>query len=400
MLERALTMLTSKHALLRTRIVRDRRRYLVRVIDDFTPELVVRHNDTDPFLTLANEPWRAERSVFRAVLSLDNRINGHVQGPGGTLLLAIDHAVTDGRSKQAMLEELWDHYTTLASGGDLRPRRSNDLGNPTETRLAGRFSAQDLATFTADFEDRLARVEPAALPTAAAPDLNQTPTFGLIPIPLDRDQTTSLVATARASGFSVHAMLSGAILVAFRKHLTPSTGRLHLAELVPIDLRPRLTPPLAANTLTQCVSMITVGGAVTEQDDPLTVGRMIAGELNHAIESDEILKMVLLPRSWPLFFMFKRTNVATVLVSNLGVVPKPVTPSAVHITSVRNFALPRGPLPAIFVRTMDGRLSGDLVYNHAYFTDDQMTQLANDIEANLTSVSPDGLADAMASTTG
>ncbi|GGM83101.1 hypothetical protein GCM10012275_62130 [Longimycelium tulufanense] len=78
--------------------------------------------------------------------------------------------------------------------------------------------------------------------------------------------------------------------------------------------------------------------------------------------------------------------------SHLGVVRKPSTPSGVRITQVRNFALPPNSLPAIFVRTMDGRLTGDLVYNRACFTDDHMMSLAHDIEATLISASQDGTA--------
>ncbi|MGH3721377.1 MAG: phthiocerol/phthiodiolone dimycocerosyl transferase family protein [Pseudonocardiaceae bacterium] len=374
-LSRALTTLAAQYPLLRGQIFRDDTGFLLRVIEDQIPTLTVHRRAEDALLVEINTPLQLDRQVVRTVLSHD--------GTNSTIMLAIDHSVTDARLLATLLYRLLDNYTTLAAGNTLRQTPADDLPPSLDTRLAGRFSDEEIATFITQTVALTEQSPATTLPSLAAANENTAPSdFAVRNIAFTAQTTTEILITAKKNGLSAHGLISGSILAALRAQLEPATEPITLALTSSVDLRHRLIPPVAPDAQLCCVGLVSVFVATPRSADPLVLGRQITTQVHTAIERGDPQKRILAGSHLEAILM-PSTSVG---VTNLGQLATPPTPSGIQVTASRVLTTSPGPIPLVFVNTTGGRLTLDLVYNRSFLTDQQMTDLADGIESTLGSV--------------
>jgi NRPS condensation-like uncharacterized protein len=289
-LSRALTILAAQYPLLRGQIIRDDTGFLLRIIEDQFPTLTVHHGvegaSGDVLLAEINTPLQLDRQVVRTALSHD--------GTNSTIMLVIDHSVTDGRLLATLLHKLLDNYTTLAVGNTPPPTPPDDLPPSLDTMLAGQFSDEEIATFITQTVALTEQSPPARLPTLTAARENTTPSGTAVRnITFTTQATTEILTTAKKNGLSAHGLISGAILAALRAQLEPATEPLTLAVTCSVDLRHRLIPPVAPDAQLCCGGIVTVFVTTPHPADPLALGGQITTQLHTAIDHGEPKKFIL-----------------------------------------------------------------------------------------------------------
>jgi hypothetical protein len=292
----------------------------------------------------------------------------------------MDHSVTDGRLITTLLHKLLDNYTTLAAGNTPPSPSTDDLPPPLDTRLAGQFSDEEIATFITQTVALTEQSPVATLPTLAAASENTTPSgFAVRTIAFTAQATTEILTTAKKNALFAHGLISGAILAALRAQLERATEPITLAISLPVDLRDRLTPPLAPDAQLSCVGRVWVSVTTPHPADPLMLGRQIITRVHTAIGNDDPQKSIVAMNH----LNTVRMPPTSVVISDIGRLATPPTPSGMQVTANRVLIAYPGPTPLIIVSITGGRLTLDLVYNRSFLIDQQMTDLANGIELTL-----------------
>ncbi|WP_327000780.1 amino acid adenylation domain-containing protein [Dactylosporangium sp. NBC_01737] len=156
-LARALTALTERHAVLRTRYVPGPGDGIVQVVDPAAPvALPVQDVPPETLSTvvdaLAGEPFDLAARAPLAVHLLRVRADEHV------LLLVLHHIATDGRTDEILLRDLAAHYTGVATAAP--PVRYTDYAAWQRAQLTDDVVAAELA----HWRERLDGIGPLDLP--------------------------------------------------------------------------------------------------------------------------------------------------------------------------------------------------------------------------------------------
>ncbi|MCM6773579.1 hypothetical protein NDR87_08865 [Nocardia sp. CDC159] len=359
LLQQALDLLTTAYPLLRSRIVESDAGYLLQYTAGERPPLRIVDVDADPFVLELNTPLHRDRGLARAGLF-------HHHGEN-VVSLVIDHAVADGRLVTTLLRRLLDYYTAATEARTPNPARGTGLEPALEDRLAEQYGTDQVPVAPA-------LVSGAKLPTPARGPI-PVQRFGVGHLALDRLATTAVTRRARAAGVSVHALLSGTVAAALSATVD---GPIVLS--FPIDLRPRLRPPLRPDAQLLAIGTVYAVIRPTASDDVTDLGRRIATQLTASLDLALPQRSLLQPQ--PLGASTLPTD--TMSVSNMGLLDPPTLPTGLELRSLRfGTAVPQ-PTPILFAATTNGRLELDLTYDRTYFTDEQMTALTDGLHGRLT----------------
>ncbi|MFJ7134466.1 phthiocerol/phthiodiolone dimycocerosyl transferase family protein [Streptomyces fungicidicus] len=371
---------------LRSRIEQDGAGHLLRVLDaDELPRLVTRTGDeAEAYVAELNRPLPLGGPLSRAVL---------VSAPGGDrhlFVLVIDHTITDGHSSIALHNALWDRYRQLVEGGT---GESADPEGPRWPEPVSRLlPAVDDADTTKYLDGRLEEVRrhPVELVPYDAALGEGADAGGHIEVrrtTLDADLTSRLRRTARASGVSVHALISATLLVTARRRLPGDDGARTLGCLSPVDLRSRLSPPLPASAPVPAVTTHLQSLQISAGSEPLEVARAVHARLSDFLSrGDHVHEM----RITPEIRRNPALQLATVIATNMGVVPGPRLPGGLRAVDVRlvpgrEHYFPqagRSPVMACVV-SFEGRLSIEFPHSTACYSPDFMRAFRDDVRAGL-----------------
>ncbi|MFI1418157.1 condensation domain-containing protein [Streptomyces sp. NPDC020731] len=371
---------------LRSRIGQDGAGYLLRVLDaDERPRLITRTGDeAEAYAAELNRPLPLGGPLSRAVL---------VSAPGGDrhlFVLVIDHTITDGHSSIALHNALWDRYRQLVEGGT---GESADPEGPRWPEPVSRLlPAVDDADTAKYLDGRLEEIRrhPVELVPYDAALGEGTDAGGHIEVrrmTLDADLTSRLRRTARASGVSVHALISATLLVTARRRLPGDDGARTLGCLSPVDLRSRLSPPLPASAPVPAVTTHLQTLQVPASSEPLEVARAVHARLSDFLSrGDHVHEM----RITPEIRRNPALQLATVIATNMGVVPGPRLPGGLRAVDVRlvpgrEHYFPqagRSPVMACVV-SFEGRLSIEFPHSTACYSPDFMRAFRDDVRAGL-----------------
>jgi hypothetical protein len=375
--ERALSALVARYPQLRSRIVEEDGHYVLRVATP-PPDLVVdvRAEGDGAFLDELNVSLDRERGLLRATL---------LRGDGRTtLVLAVDHAIVDGRSALALHQVLWEAYASLDEGKPVRFPVTKSLDPPVEELLAGRFSDGALAAFARQGPQSADHPQAATLPVSQRTAFLGTESvgYGFEEITLDSTVSARLFATAKREGMSVHSMLCGGALSAVRRQLEPATEPLVLTCGSPVNLRPRLSPPLPADVVIPCSGFSVGVVTATVDSDPVALGKEIGQQLESAVRAQVPERSILALPLMSSPFM----QSLSVVISNSGQVPPPPVPSGLRVVDMKILSPAKGPILKLSVITIDGRLGIGIVYDTRCYTADQIGKLAAELRAVLASL--------------
>ncbi|MFF1480469.1 condensation domain-containing protein [Streptomyces sp. NPDC058301] len=344
------------------------------------PRLLVREGGPDSFTEEFNTPLPVGGPLVRAVL-----LRGADEH---TVMLSVDHTITDGHSAIALQNALWDTYTAYtAKAGELRDGAGQFAGQFSEqwpspvSELLPPVSAQEAEEYLARRVERTRQAPVMCLPyeavgTERAPG---EPELAVQRVLLEPDETARLLRFAKAQDVSVHGLIAAAALTAVRHRLGGEPGARTLGCLSPVDLRSRLTPPLDREVMVPAVTSCLDVLEVEHDADPLTLARRVTENLHAAIGRGDFLQELHLLPQVPRHPALLATSV---IVTNMGRVPGPVTPDGLEVTDVRlaparEHYFPeagRGPVMACVV-SFDDRLGIELPYSAGCFTHQQMDEL-------------------------
>ncbi|MEV7074316.1 condensation domain-containing protein [Streptomyces sp. NPDC093990] len=371
---------------LRSRIEQDGSGHVLRVLDaDARPRLITRTGDADEaYATELNRPLPLGGPLSRAVL---------VSAPDGDshlFVLVIDHTITDGHSSIALHNALWDRYRQSVEGstGESVDPEGPRWPEPV-SRLLPPVDDADTAKYLDGRLEEIRRHPVELVPYDAVPGegADAGEHIEVRRLTLDADRTSRLRRTARASGVSVHALISATLLVTARRRLPGDEGARTLGCLSPVDLRSRLSPPLPASALVPAVTTHLQTLQVSTTSQPLEVARAVHARLGDFLNrGDHVHEMRItpeIPRNPAL-------QLATVIATNMGVVPGPRLPEGLRAVDVRlvpgreNYFPQAGRSPVMAcVVSFEGRLSIEFPHSTACYSPDFMRAFRDDVRAGL-----------------
>lgn len=358
-LERAFDKVCIHHPVLRARIRSVGGRLLLYVPADYRRGIEVLDGDEYTLRCVANESWDVSHAVAQLVL-----IRGASRG---YVALRLSVSITDGGLIRAALAELWRFYTDLVNGTEVS----------VEPGVSLPASPIDLLQRRAGV-----RLTPSLVDPTSSPDAIEfsSPIERRVVLP-DTD-TTSLVNRAHQLKTSVHALLCGAVLVALRDCGRP-TQPTPMVCWSPINLRSRVDPPVSATEVTSFGIRHRTELVVAKNADPVSVGREVKQQIDTAIARRELSQEPIQSPPAPVDTSLEQ-RLATVLVSNAGVTPRFSQPAGLTITDL---LLPQDTMTPLYpicaVMTYDGQLSLKFVCPSARFTNEEVENIVNDINAQL-----------------
>ncbi|MFD9792785.1 condensation domain-containing protein [Streptomyces sp. NPDC059070] len=361
----------AEHPSLRCRIaVEDGAAVLQPLPPEDRPRLLVREGGPTAFTEEFNTPLPVGGPLVRAVL-----LRGTDEH---SLVLSVDHTITDGHSGIALQNALWDTYTDLVAGR--RPVTAEDreeYPEPVSVQLP-ETSEPELEEYLARRVRRTVERPVVSLPYAAvgAERTPGRPELDVRRLVLEPHETSGLLQYAKSQRVPVHGLVAAAALTAVRGLLGDDPDPRTLGCLSPVDLRSRLATPLAREVMVPAVTTCLDVFDVAPGTDPLALAREVTESLHTAIDSGEYLhELHLLPKV-PQHPAILATSV---IVTNMGRVATPVVPDGLEVTDVRlapareNYfpQAGRGPVMVCVVSFGD-RLGIELPYSTACFTDEQV----------------------------
>ncbi|MFF9278987.1 phthiocerol/phthiodiolone dimycocerosyl transferase family protein [Streptomyces griseosporeus] len=398
-LSAAYDAMTQAHPGLRSRIEHTGTGHVLRLLDeDERPRLTLRYGDLEEvYGEELNRPLTVGGPLSRAVLVSAPDEQSHL------FVLVIDHTVTDGHSSIALHNALWDRYRALVDGESAAEPGDPRWPEPV-SRLLPPADEADTAQYLDGRLEEVRRHPVALVPYDAAPGDGTGGPQGRIEVrrlTLDADHTARLRRAARDAGVSVHAVVAAALLATARRRLD-GDGPRTLGCLSPVDLRSRLSPPVPATALVPAVTTHLQTLDVTEDPDSLDLARTVHGRLSDFLaRGDHFREMRITPE-------IPRTpalQLATVIATNMGVVPGPRLPEGlravdVRLVPAREQYFPqagRSPVMACVV-SFEGRLSIEFPHSTACFSPTFMRAFRDDVRAGLlrfTTAAPPRPADAL-----
>jgi hypothetical protein len=382
-LSAAFDAMTQANLPLRSRIEQGGAGHVLGVLgEDERPRLVTRTGDeTEAYAAELNRPLPVGGPLSRAVL---------VSSPDGEshlFVLVVDHTITDGHSSIALHNALWDRYRALVDGESTAEAADRDLPRWPEpvSRLLPPADEADTAKYLDGRLEEIRRHPVELVPYDAATG-NADGHIEAGRLTLDPDVTSRLRRTARDSGVSVHALIAATLLATARRRLD-GDGPRTLGCLSPVDLRSRLSPPLPASALVPAVTTHLQTLDVSETSEPLELARAVHARLGDFLSrGDHFHEMRITPE-------IPRTpalQLATVIATNMGVVPGPRLPSGlravdVRLVPAREHYFPqagRSPVMACVV-SFEGRLSIEFPHSTACYSPSFITAFRDDVRAGL-----------------
>lgn len=354
----AFDLLCTKHPILRGRILAQNEGHLLQVDTSRNPDISFRDGLHAAYLREIQSPWDAAQSVARLAIIRHER--------GGFVVLRVDHAVADGRSGVALFEELWQVYTDIAQRIDIPAELGTMPVSPSSLLAHGArgkiFKRPSKYSHLADG------------PTASQAVRQR--------IRLTDYQTGRLVNIARANKVSIHAIVCGAILVSQRDQVDSIAEPTPMVCWSPVDLRPRLNPPVGATETTNLLSAHKAEVTLSKNDNPIAIAGEIKEQLNAALTRGDLPPNPLHGPGPGIKTPLDQRR-ANAIVSNIGVISTFRQPPTLNITDfwVTDYASVF--LPVFPVSTYCGRLSIEFLYPGDHYQADQVNDIAEQTRSHL-----------------
>lgn len=358
-LARAFELLTVRYPVLRARVRKDGTGYLLYATEDHRPSLEVLEGDAHTARQVSERPWDLSNGVAQLMLIRSD-------GTRQFVAMRMDHAVVNGPSWMSMFTDLWRLYTAIVNGDDISVDPGTSLPRPPTELIEQHWEIGKHASPNAPDDRRSITIRSYKVLQSQ--------------IHFDWEETTRLISAARTSKISVHALICGALLVSQRDHVGSTREPAPMACFSAVSLHKRISRPIDATESTNFHRVHMAVTTVPAQGDPVEVGREIKTQLDAAIANHDLAST---RPSQPETSIEER--LASISVSNMGVLPTFAQPAALTITDwVRYLDVTTVCYPSHGIYTFDGRLKILSAYPVDFFTSDEVEQLAARIKLLLT----------------
>lgn len=361
-LARAYRLLCERHPVLRAQIRSDERGDLLYVATDRNPSFVACQGDENTLRSMAfAEDWDPARGVAQLIA---------IRQPGGGFVAIRETvAIGDGTAKFARWDELWRLYNQVVQGHVIPPIATGSLPKSTVELLRDRFPLGSVS---------INNVKSARILNEPAQPLREATDAELLDcikddIFLSAQETSELIATARAQKTTIYALVGAIIVTAWQAQNAPG-NQSPTAIATSVDLRNRLSPPVGATEATVMALQYTVRIPFYDKPNALTIARDLRSQLNSAI----------LGQGFPLV-RFADVAKGVVYINNMGLKPKVDLPDGICIIETGVLAshaekIDRGLLGRHDMFTCDGQFQLHCAYPAEIFSEDGVTRLVGRIK--------------------
>jgi acetyltransferase len=283
---------------------------LIKSVDPL-PGIKVRQGDIhDPLAGIEVDPGRALSAV-------------HVVRDGGraAVTLLYHHAIADGHHGLAVLEDLWLSYSDIAEG-----RQSNLAFHEYPDAVEKILSDRGIGQF--DYQS-----PPTAAITASSTKSSDTdlPEFSstMLRCRLDKKHTAALVEFGHRTQLTINALVSAAIIRA-----EAEARKVPLAKMpyfVCVDLRQRLSPPVASTAATNVISHVNATANEGSELGIVELARAISRHLPEELEKGKAIYDTAIHFEDFVNSLWAPTAPGRVVTTNLGVVPALQSPKGLEI---------------------------------------------------------------------
>lgn len=251
----AFRLLCSLHPILRARVLYDEDGYMLSVVGEDCPEVVVFDGDENTLWREEEKSWGEGGEVAQLVL-----VRGRT---GGIVALRVNHAIVDGVGLFAFFSELWQMYADIYCGRDVSARFGTSL-----PRAPLELYRQHWPNVGANSSDPLmSSYEPAELCDSVGRRVQLT-----------EDDTARIAVSARDHHTTVGAVVGGSIVLSVRANDWLSDP---IKTVTAVNLRNRVDPPVGATEVSNfaCIVSSTIIGG----EDPFLVGRNWSEQVANSI---------------------------------------------------------------------------------------------------------------------
>lgn len=354
-LNTAYGLLCDRYPILRSRIRSIGKRFQLAVSDGQPPGLLVIDGDESALEREANAEWSPELATAKLMLIRSEE--------KGFVALRMDHAIADGSAKVAIFRDLWVLYTGLMTGADISIDEEPLPLAPCEIlRERNHIGCVEI------FEKSLTR-QPVQLSETISRYVD-----------LDAQHTTNLIENARFQGVTVHALICGTILSSLRDYAL-DVGEYLMSCMSAVNLRNHVVPTVGATETTNLLGIHRAELSADRNESPATLARRVKGELDRAVSHRELVPVDLTQVLCSGVETPLPQRLATMLISNPGVISSFSHPPGLEIVDFR----PCIPLqtPAVFSEygayTYDGKLKLRCTYPRREFTEEDVDVLVGTI---------------------
>ncbi|WP_125264517.1 phthiocerol/phthiodiolone dimycocerosyl transferase family protein [Streptomyces alboflavus] len=291
------------------------------------------------------------------------------EGEQTAVALQVSHAINDAPLGLELLKYFWHTAAALAKGAVFP---GPEPAHPRSLEHAYQARAMALPGLVAA----------APGPVHSIPAIDTGGGAGFAPEPaqriiLSRAETAALLAHARASGTTLHALLAAAIIRAERATLTEAAGaaaELPMIMFHLVDLRPHLRPVARPEEVTNALGFAPTVTACGPTSDLAVLAKETKAQLVAGIESGSALAVMRAAASGAAQGS-ARTGVGN-FITNWGLVPELAVPAGIEIVDFRGFATSEAvSWVGYFVSTFSGRCSIELASCPRYHRPAQIAQL-------------------------
>ncbi|NKQ55014.1 hypothetical protein HFP15_19205 [Amycolatopsis sp. K13G38] len=268
--EEAFNALCHHHSVLRARVERDDGGYLLHVPPGHVPE-ICNLSGTGQTLrqSIIHRPHYSS-SLARLLV---------VRGDGsGQLALQLNHAVFDSQAAMYLLNEFWKSYTSIRNGEDISRLTPEALPASPSKYMTAFWDDTDLRVQDTMSADRAG--DPSKLDRE---DFNSLPHE--FRIRFSEQETRFLLHVCKEENASLHAVVSGALVLAFRNYRAHEdrSSRRNITCYSLVDVRNKLVPPLAPTETALVFFRSRADVSVGLEDPAITIGKKIKNQLDNDI---------------------------------------------------------------------------------------------------------------------
>ncbi|MFD9903643.1 hypothetical protein [Streptomyces sp. NPDC059063] len=299
------------------------------------------------------------------------------EGEQTAVALQVCHAINDATLGSALLEYFW-HTVAAVAGDAVFPDPAPVHPHSLEQAYHARAMALPDVTVTAAGGVHSIRAVDTGGDAGFAPERAQR-------IALSRGDTAALIAHARASGTTLHALLAAAIIRAERATVTEAAGaaaELPMIMFHLVDLRTRLRPAARPDEVTNALGFAPTVTACGPGSDLGVLAKEVKAQIVAGVEGGNALAVMRAAASGAAQGR-ARIGVGN-FITNWGPVPELAVPAGIEIVDFRGFATSEAVTwVGYFVSTYSGRCSIELAYSPRYHRPARIAELRELIVAGL-----------------
>jgi NRPS condensation-like uncharacterized protein len=383
-LQQAIQLVMQRHPLLNGRIVKsDNDFYLQKksrtkaVIKIF--ENVDKKQKHALFCQEFNKPLKENQSLCRIILMLDCGVKQISKKTKSTLIIIVHHAISDGVCGMELQHKVLETYADLMHNRTVKIVQLPFMPSVGEL-IKDSTSLGNLKIFIKQYHAQYANAANAKrLEPMLSNDSKVNPQINFLQKSLSQKQTQLLITQCKLNKTTVHGAICAASLMAIKERLDKEAKAIILCCHMPVDMRRRLEPPVAAEHMFCAAGGIIGCYKVSQNISIWDLGKKINGDIRKGISSKNIFRE---------FLMFEETaaKIFPKITAGISTVGNINIANKYHRLKVQEISgMGVGIFPVITITSVifNNKLIINYLYTNPWFAETIVRNIANNINRKL-----------------